>query len=649
MKVVYYTILFVLGSLIKAQEKEVYLNADEIGNVNANVDGSQNLSSHVEFDGLILKVTEVVFESIMKKIKYALVFFYEDNCSECDNVLNELKLATESIVKINPPVGVFKMKCSENKKICQDEQKEMIPFVIWINNDNLGYMKEKNSFSFIKIAEKMAKSNKISLIEDKNDFNDFISHKNYFRILAIVPNMKSIKNQNITTEFNNSHLIDDYFEKAVSESFLLNIGEYSLGKIIDYNLIESLNILNITRTTILIYYKDEIIDFPSLIGMSNSKLNEYSEKYSFIKQFTGEARFTYYIKRNESLYRDKDSFISEIVYNSLPYIFPLNNNIYNIVFSGPIRRQFLYILSPNHTVEDNFKRLEIYNNNSKNFRNKGYYVWFGFVVYDSLAKQMFSSELEELNKKETDLPLLIFFDFKKIGDEAMREDVEKRLLTKELNNKNLEELYISTTNHSRRQSDEIVLSEEPENIKYESFKNESDIPKVVGKNFQQLVINFPDNVLILMQDSDPYKQNLYNQWIFLLSKIRKLINHKILRIYKFDVEKNDLIASKLPSKYPTVRMFMRHGKNNPIDYDNEIKLEIFCKFLNHLIPTLDIKFTQQQIKSFENEIDINKNFIYEKKSDDINLDDHDGEDRSNKIGDKNIINSDRIKNQKTDL
>ena len=69
MKVVYYTILFVLGSLIKAQEKEVYLNADEIGNVNANVDGSQNLSSHVEFDGLILKVTEVVFESIMKKIK----------------------------------------------------------------------------------------------------------------------------------------------------------------------------------------------------------------------------------------------------------------------------------------------------------------------------------------------------------------------------------------------------------------------------------------------------------------------------------------------------------------------------------------------------------------------------------------------------
>lgn len=625
MKVLFLSLISIFA-LINAQEEASYINANEEGFVNS--EGTQDPSHQVEFDGLVLKINEVVFESIMKKINFAIIFFYEDNCSECDQVLSELKFAAESIVRLVPPVGVFKMKCSENKKICQDVKKDKIPFIIWINNDNFGYLTETDRYSFIKSAEKMAITSKIKTIETEEEFNEFISSRNYFRILALFPQNKTIENADTKLHFHNVHLIEQYLEKAVPESFLLKSGEFTIGKIVDYNLIKLVNLVNLTRTAIVIYYKDEIVDFPSLMGLSSNQIYGIAEKYSFVNQYINERTYTYYISNNGTRYQDKDFFITEIVYNSLPFIFPLNNKIYNLVFSGPIRKQFLYILSPNHSTEENLKRLQEYNNYSQKFRIKGYYIWFGFVIYEKQIKEMFRSELEELNKKEeTDLPLLIMFDFKKKGEEARRGDVEKKLFTKELNFNNLEEFFLSVNSNqttNKTDSNQIMISEDPEDIDYDSFKNYSDLPKVVGQNFQELVMDFPDNVLVLMQDSDQYKHNLYNKWIFLLNKIRKIVNSKVLRVYKFNVEKNDIVSTKLPSKYPTLKMFMRHGKTIPIDYNQGIKIETLSQFLNHLLPTLEIKFSPEEIKLFEAEINSNPNYSYNKKeTDEIDLDEKD--------------------------
>ena len=68
----------------------------------------------IEFDGVVLKINEGIFENMMKKINYAIVLFYEDKDKQSEIVQNHYRLAAESIVQIIPAVGVFKMKCSDN-------------------------------------------------------------------------------------------------------------------------------------------------------------------------------------------------------------------------------------------------------------------------------------------------------------------------------------------------------------------------------------------------------------------------------------------------------------------------------------------------------------------------------------------------------
>ena len=87
----------------------------------------------IEFDGVVLKINERIFQNMMKKINYAIVLFYEDKDKQSDIVQNHYRLAAESIVQISPAVGVFKMKCSENPRFCSELKKEEIPFLIWIN------------------------------------------------------------------------------------------------------------------------------------------------------------------------------------------------------------------------------------------------------------------------------------------------------------------------------------------------------------------------------------------------------------------------------------------------------------------------------------------------------------------------------------
>ena len=67
MKVLFLSLISIFA-LINAQEEASYINANEEGFVNS--EGTQDPSHQVEFDGLVLKINEVVFESIMKKINF---------------------------------------------------------------------------------------------------------------------------------------------------------------------------------------------------------------------------------------------------------------------------------------------------------------------------------------------------------------------------------------------------------------------------------------------------------------------------------------------------------------------------------------------------------------------------------------------------
>jgi hypothetical protein len=603
-------LLLILVFTIKAQHEEEFT---------LNPDGSQDLSSQVEFDGLVLKVNEVVFESILKKIKYSLILFYEENNIECEDVLHEFKKASETIVRLVPPVGMFKIVCSENKKLCSDVQKDKVPFVLWFNNENYGYFDIKNSQTFLKTAELLSSLSKIKTLVEKDELNQFISNKNYHRILAVFPHNETINDQENRKRFYDSEYLDNLFHNTFNDSFLIRSGEFNIGKILNFKLLENIPSPKIDNTSIIIYMKENLFDLPSISGIDRNELEQNSKTYSFLTQFLQERIFQYHFDQKDKNYYQTEKFVNEILLYSLPFVFPLNPNIYNLVFSGPIRTQFLYFLSLKHSSEANLKLLENYNTISRIFRQKGLHVWFGFVFFDNESREIFGKEIESHYKdEEKDFPLLISYHFKKRPEEATKEDVEMKVLKKELNQRNLEEFFSKIgKNQTIEEKEENITSEEPELISYENYTNHSNLPKVVGKNFKELVIDYPDNVLVLLEDSDSEKKNLYNRYIYLLNEIKRIVDPKILRIYRFNVELNDVFHTKLPSKYPTLRLFMRHGKSYPMDYNHGCKLETISKFLNHMIPILKLRFSEEQIISFETTISTKPKFIYDEKIDSL--------------------------------
>ena len=309
------TLLLIILSIIS-----IIINAQEESILNMDTDNNQDLLNQIEFDGLVLKINEVVFESVMKKINFAIIFFYDDNCNDCDRILGELKIAAQQIVKLKPPVGVFKMKCSENRKFCTDIQKDEVPYAIWINNDNFGYFNDKSAQNFISTAEKMSKFSKIKTIENIDDLTEFQSNKNYYRVLGIFPHNNTISNEKAKIIYVNSQKLEECFENIVPDSFLLKSGEFVIGKITDFKLLDLLTDISIIQPTILLYSKEGIIDFANLFSLSQTKLKEYITKYPFISQFNDVNVFSYNLNNlNITTYCDKVRTLEEIVLNAILY------------------------------------------------------------------------------------------------------------------------------------------------------------------------------------------------------------------------------------------------------------------------------------------------------------------------------------------
>ena len=175
----------------------------------------------IEFDGVVLKINEGIFENMMKKINYAIVLFYEDKDKQSEIVQNHYRLAAESIVQITPAVGVFKMKCSDNPRFCSELKKEEIPFVIWINNNNFGMYKEtKDKENFINFCEKMVKFSTIKLLETKEDIIEFLMNNNYYRLLVVFPRMSDETSVN-----------EEIYENSIPNSLLAKSGEFVFREI----------------------------------------------------------------------------------------------------------------------------------------------------------------------------------------------------------------------------------------------------------------------------------------------------------------------------------------------------------------------------------------------------------------------------------
>ena len=559
----------------------------------------------IEFDGVVLKINERIFQNMMKKINYAIVLFYEDKDKQSDIVQNHYRLAAESIVQISPAVGVFKMKCSENPRFCSELKKEEIPFLIWINNNNFGiYNEPKDKESFINFCEKMVKFSSIKVLDSKEDIVEFLMNNNYYRLLGVFPRKS-----------NETSLNEDLYENSIPNSIIANSGEFIFGKVITKELTEYIyREFNRDNDSLLIYTKADLLNFTNIFKIDEETFKRNKKKYTFISEFTNEKFFPYYFNPSISDYYENTTYIiNDITLNALPSIFPLDQKFYNLAFGGPIQKHFLLIIHPDHLL--NFQILENYSNISSKFREKKYEIWFTFSLFDNELKDTLKPELTEINKdEEKDFPILLLFNMKNY-ETNKKDDAEKYFFNKKITFQNLENFYLKF--HKIDKFDEIkhtLKSELNPNQDYHSFKQSNliDIPKTTGSNFKELVLDFPDNVLVFYFDNDRENVNLYRKWIFLLHKILKISNPDLLRIYKYNVDLNDMYLTQLPHNLPAIRLYIRHNKDNPIEYLYGPSILNIAKYLNELIPLLNLKISLMEAQEYNQEIFSNPDYMEEK-------------------------------------
>ena len=557
----------------------------------------------IEFDGVLLKINERIFEQIMKKINYALVLFYEDKDKKSIEAQDQLRLAAELIVQMSPAVGVFKMKCSENPKFCSELKKNEIPFMIWINNNNLGIYKEPMERDhFINFCEKMTKFSSILSLDSKEDIAEFLMNTNYYRLLGVFPDNK------------NSSYFENIFENMIPSSLLSNSGEFIFAKITRKELIDNIyQKFDKTQNSLLIFTKEDLLNFTNIFKISEEQLQSYTSKYNFINEVSNEKFFPYYLNSTDQHYYEKnENIVNDIVLNSLPSFFPLDQKFYNLAFGGPIQRHFLLVLHPEHLF--NFQILDNYHNISLKFREKKYEIWFTFSIFDNELKDILKPELMEIQKdEEKDFPILLLFNLKN-NAENKKEDVEKYFFNKAITFENLERFYLKFHKVSKFEEIKGTILSEPilsEDSDFERFKKSEkiDIPRVVGLNFKELVFEFPDNVLVLFIDDDKENLNLYRKWIFLLNNVLKMSNPDLLRIYKYNAQLNDNYLTQVPNDFPALKLYVRHSKDNPIEYTFGPSILNMAKFLNEYIPLLNLKVSLEQVQAYNLEIFSNSDYI----------------------------------------
>jgi len=563
----------------------------------------------IEFDGTLLKINERIFEHMMKRVNYAIVLFYEDKDAKSTNAQDQMRLAAETIVQMSPAVGVFKMKCSENPKFCSELKKEEIPFILWINNYNFGIYKEKiEKDTLIDFCEKMVRFSNIKLLESKDEIAEFLMNNNFYRLLGIFP-----KNNP-----NDKNFFETLFENVIPNSIISKSGEFIFGKIVNQELTNYIyQNFSKTQDSILIFTKDDLLNFTNIFKIDDESFQRYRQKFNFISEFQYEKFYPFYLNHSDPTYfNNKENLVNDIILNALPHIFPLDQKFYNLAFGGPIQKHFLLVLHPDHLL--NFEILDNYNNISKKFREKNYEIWFTFSMFDNEMKDALKPDLNEINRDdEKDFPVLLLFNLKNYQENTNKEDIEKYFFNKPINFENLEAFYLKF--HKISKFDEVRHTITSEKVSKEDSDPELlkkstaiDIPKVVGFNFKELVLDFPDNVLVLFLDNDEENLNLYRKWIFLLNEILRIANSQLLRIYKYNVQLNDNYLTQVPQNLPSIRLYIRHNKENPIEYQSGPSMLNLAKFLNELIPLLNLKISLQQVQEYNREIFSNPDYIEEK-------------------------------------
>ena len=328
---------------------------------------------------------------------------------------------------------------------------------------------------------------------------------------------------------------------------------------------EDLDIFKQSNDVVLIYFgqdENDINIFTKLARKNDDIPFGVIKDKTLIEKYAGNDKKIILYKTFDEKQRElnliTEKEIQEFINKySTPQVMFLNKKAFNAIFEKKIPGIILYI----NEKSSNF---DLYLNIMKNISKKINYKYK--VIITDIKEGLAAKNAEIMNIKEKDLPALRIADTS--GDYLKKYKIEK-----ELNEENIME-FISDWENKRIKS-YIKSSDVPE-------KNNDDVFILVGKTFENEVINNNKDVIVLFYSPlcKHLTQNckdLLKNYSDIAKKLKKLNPNLIMA--KIDGIENEVESIQI-SSFPKIKFFPGNKKNKPpIDYDGDNSVNDIIKFI----------------------------------------------------------------------
>ena len=328
---------------------------------------------------------------------------------------------------------------------------------------------------------------------------------------------------------------------------------------------EDLDIFKQSNDVVLIYFgtdENDINIFTKLARKNDDIPFGIIKDRTLIEKYVGNKKKIILYKTFDEKKRElniiTEKEIQEFINKySTPQVMSLNKKAFNAIFEKKIPGIILYI----NEKSENF---ELYLNIMKNISKKINYKYK--VIITDIKEGLAAKNAEIMNIKEKDLPAL------RIADTSGNY-LKKYKIEKELNKENIME-FINDWENKKIKS-YIKSSEVPE-------KNNDDVFILVGKTFENEVINNNKDVIVLFYSPlcKHLTQNckdLLKNYSDVAKKLKKLNPNLIMA--KIDGIDNEVESIQI-SSFPKIKFFPGNKKNKPpIDYDGDNSVNDIIKFI----------------------------------------------------------------------
>jgi hypothetical protein len=617
-------------------------------------------------DDLIIEIDTLNFQKIMKKMDYAIVFLYNIsicrniNSDQCKSMLISFKKASERLYRNKPAVGLFKIRCNnenenknmnmninsekekekEEENICKniDLKNEDLPHLLFVyhggyhlidknyyNDSDYIFNEIQNKINLTSITPLDKKSDIKNIFEIKKENNNNSNIKSqannfifypykfiFYKIKGEKAGNNEIKdNRNLEKLFFSSNLLNTFkgyelLSKRVFEYFI-NFTKSKTNYILDEDSNKLIEEINKEKNEDLYYiftYQENNNNNSNKSenkndnedNNNNNNNNQNENPIKKINLFKIDLKDLTNTKTENKEFNEKlNEFTNEIIFNSLPNTADYVKDIDLINIIKHSNNFGYFFFNYKEKYKNSFNQYLQIANKFKYLKEK---IWF-LHTEEKEETQKEAESQKKSNKNSQNVNLFYYENFQSIGNPTYffyEEDINFN--------------HINSFIEKKRNFDKTSNVLFSQNKLLDVFEYKNDIV------FTNYFIVYFYNIELKNRN-----KSLFRKWIYLLEKTNYLLNkdeYNKIQIFKFDFSNNsekinfpnDLMQDSLNCIY----LYRKKNKNNDITYDYERykkgpSLQFFENFLSERIPSMTIKFEQEEYQKYFEEIFYNQEMM----------------------------------------